>query len=72
MNLYVTVLLALFGLTVVVPADVFSESIQNSDDYDDDLFVPVSDKENFDVFDWQLCKVNPQLFILIFSKLRVR
>ena len=59
MILCVTVLLALFGLTVAVPADLLSESISNSDDYDDDLFVPVPDKENFDVFDWQLCKVNP-------------
>jgi serpin B len=53
----VAVLLALLGRTVAVPAGVFSESIRNSDDYDDDdLFVPVSDKENFDVFDWELCK----------------
>ena len=60
MILCVTVLLALLGRTVAVPAGVFSESIRNSDDYDDDdLFVPVSDKENFDVFDWELCKVNP-------------
>ena len=71
-DLCVTVLLALSGLTVAVPADEFRESIPNPDEYDDDLFVPVSDKENFDVFDWQLCKVNPTLFILIFSKLRVR
>ena len=71
MILCVTVLLALFGLTVAVPADTFSEPIPNSDDYDDDLFVPISDKENFDVFDWQLCKVNSPLFILIFSKLRI-
>jgi hypothetical protein len=53
------VLLALFGLTVAVPANTFSESIPNSDDNDDDLFVPVSDIENFDAFDWQLSKVNP-------------
>ena len=59
MILCVTVLLALFGLTVAVPANTVSESIPNSDAYDDDLFVPVSDKEHFDAFDWQLCKVNP-------------
>lgn len=50
------VLLALFGLTVAVPADSFSESFPNSDYYDDDLFVPLPDKGNFDVFDWKLCK----------------
>lgn len=26
-------------------------------DEDDDEFVPASDKDNFDAFDWQLCKV---------------
>ena len=52
-------LIALFGLMVAVPAKTLSETITISDDYDDDLFVPVPDKENFDAFDWQLCKVNP-------------
>jgi hypothetical protein len=52
------VLLAVFfGLTVAIPADRSSEDFANPDYYDDDVFVPVSDKENFDVFDWQLCKV---------------
>jgi len=53
------VLLALFGRTVAVPVITFSESIPNSDVNDDDMFVPVFDKEIVDAFDWQLCKVNP-------------
>ena len=52
-------LLALFGRTVAVPVITFSESIPNSDVNDDDMFVPVFDKEIVDAFDWQLCKVNP-------------
>jgi len=54
---HVAVLIALFGLTVAVPANSFSERIPLSDyDEDDDVYAPVTDKENFDVFDWQLCK----------------
>lgn len=54
---HLAVLLAVVGLTVAVPADGFSEGLANPDDYDDDdVFVPITDKENFDVFDWQLCK----------------
>jgi hypothetical protein len=54
------VLLALLSLTVAVPADSFLEPIPLSDyDDDDDVFSPVTDKENFDAFDWQLCKVKP-------------
>jgi hypothetical protein len=34
-----------------------AETPANPDYYDDDEFVPASEKENFDVFDWQLCKV---------------
>jgi hypothetical protein len=35
-----------------------AESQANPDYYDDDdEFVPASEKENFDAFDWQLCKV---------------
>ena len=59
-------LLAVVGLTVAVPADGFSEGLANPDDYDDDddVFVPITDKENFDVFDWQLCKVKNPLTLI--------
>jgi hypothetical protein len=52
-------------VAAAAPADTFSEVLLNPDDYnDDDVFVPASDKENFDLFDWQLCKVN----LLFYSK----
>jgi len=54
----VTVLLVVLRVAGAAPAESSSEVFPNSDySYDDDVFVPSSEKENFDVFDWQLCKV---------------
>lgn len=52
------------------PADTSPEASLNPDYYDDDLFVPFTDKENFDVFDWQLCKVRVRCFIVRLHMLR--
>jgi hypothetical protein len=50
-----------------------AETLPNPDYYDDDEFVPASEKENFDVFDWELCKVREELSsILTLSARNIR
>jgi hypothetical protein len=56
------VLLVVLRVAGAAPADTPSEVSLNPDYYDDDLFVPASSEENFDVFDWQLCKVRVRCF----------
>lgn len=50
---HLAVLLVVLRVAGATPA----ETVGTTDYYDDDdEFVPASEKENFDVFDWQLCK----------------
>ncbi|PNF27058.1 Serine protease inhibitor 27A [Cryptotermes secundus] len=49
--------LAVLLVVLLVAGAEPAETPANPDYYDDDdEFVPASEKENFDVFDWQLCK----------------